>query len=519
MGEEAIVQRPSVARHVAGISGHYPLGVALLAALYYGSAHIGFDLNFAGPVAAIVWPPVGVGIAFLYLRGVSFWPGVLVGDLLANNYATLPLGSALGQTLGNVAEVLVATLLIRRFVPVGSPLDNVRGLLRMLVALAAGVAVSATIGSLSLRLGGVISTDAVATVWRTWWLGDFCGALIVVPLALAWSPFPRRGWRRPGRTLEAVAALAAVAVISDYATRTSRPVMFLVFPALIWAALRFGQRGATLAVAIAVSVSLWNTTHYLGPFAFHSITRTVLSTQLFVTVAALSTLVLAAVVSERAGLARGLRASRARLIRAGDIERRRLERNLHDGAQQRLTWLAVDLRRAALRARESPEQAAELLEEAERKLELAIAELRELAHGIHPAVLTDLGLANAIRSVALRSSIPITVNEMPPDRVDESTEATAYYVFAEAVTNAQKHSGASSITVRAMAGARTLRIEIADDGVGGAALTGGSGLQGLRDRVEGAGGTFTVATRMAGGTRIAAVIPHPRTAPLPYKTA
>ena len=103
MGDEVIVQRPSAARHVAGVSAQYPLGVALLAALYYGSAHIGFDLNFAGPVAAIVWPPVGVGIAFLYLRGLSFWPGVLVGDLLANNYSTLPLGSALGQTVGNVA--------------------------------------------------------------------------------------------------------------------------------------------------------------------------------------------------------------------------------------------------------------------------------------------------------------------------------------------------------------------------------------------------------------------------------
>ena len=189
----------------------------------------------------------------------------------------------------------------------------------MLVAFAAGTAVSATIGSLSLRLGGVISADALATVWRTWWLGDFCGALIVAPLVLAWSrPLARRRWRPRGRTLEAAVVLAAVAALGDYASRTDRPVTFLVFPALIWAALRFGQRGATLAVAIAVSVTLWNTTHYLGPFAFRSISRSVLSTQLFVTVAALSTLVLAAVVSERAAArARAARISRARARQGG----------------------------------------------------------------------------------------------------------------------------------------------------------------------------------------------------------
>jgi signal transduction histidine kinase len=510
MRQDTVTVRASAvdlaARSSVGYVG-YLFGVAVLAALYYGSARIGFDLNFAGPVAAIVWPPVGVGIAFLYLRGISYWPGVLLGDLLANNYTAIPLGSAIGQTCGNVLEVLVATVLIRRMVPGGSPLQSVRGLARMLVAFAAGTAVSATIGSLSLKLGGVISADAVPTVWRTWWLGDFCGALIVAPLVLAWSPFPRRRWRPRGRLLEAGVVLAAVAVLGDYASRTERPVTFLVFPALIWVALRFGQRGATLAVAIAVSVALWNTTHYLGPFAFRSISRSVLSTQLFVTVAALSTLVLAAVVSERAELARGLRASRARLVRAGDTERRRLERNLHDGAQQRLTWLSVDLRHAARRARERPEEAASLLEDADAKLELAIAELRELAHGIHPAVLTDLGLANAIRSVALRSTIPITVSKMPAERGDESAEATAYYVFAEAVTNAQKHSGASSIDVSATAGARTLRIEIVDDGVGGATSARGSGLQGLRDRVEAAGGRFTLESATGRGTRIAAAIP------------
>ncbi len=501
------------------MSVRYPAGVALLAALYYGFARIGIDLNFAGPVAAIVWPPVGVGIAFLYLRGVGYWPGILIGDLLANDYSALPLGSAVAQTCGNVLEVVIATMLIHLLVPRGRPLESVRGLARMLVAFAAGTAASATIGSVALRLGDVITTQAMTTVWRTWWLGDFCGALIVAPLAIAWWPFPRHFWRRSGRVLEPVVVFAAVVVLSTVATRSSNPVTFLAFPALIWVALRYGQRGATLAVAITVSVALWNTTHYVGPFAFRSVTRTVLDTQLFVLVAGLSTLTLAAVVSERAALAEGLRTSRARLVRAGDIERQRLERNLHDGAQLRLTWLAIDLRRAIRRIRDAPDEAAALLEDADVKLELAIAELRELARGIHPAVLTDLGLADAIRSLAVRSAIPIAVLEMPRERVDESAEATAYYVFAEAVTNAQKYSCASSVAVRAATSGHTLRIEVEDHGIGGATMTGGAGLQGLRDRVEAAGGTFAVVSPPGRGTRIAAAIPVPDGARAPRAEA
>ena len=106
---------------------------------------------------------------------------MLVGDLLVNDYSALPLGSAVGQTFGNLLEVLVATLLMRRLVPRGAPLASVGGLARMVTAIAVGAAVSATVGTLSLRLGSVIATGAAPDVWRTWWLGDFAGALVVVP--------------------------------------------------------------------------------------------------------------------------------------------------------------------------------------------------------------------------------------------------------------------------------------------------------------------------------------------------
>src|SRR4051794_16407656 len=139
----------------------YLLGVFSLAAVYYGAAHLGYAFEFAGPVAAILWLPAGVGIAFLWLGGLRLWPGVLIGDLLVNNYSALPLGSALGQTCGNVLEVLVAISLLRRLVPHGSPLASVGRLGRMLVAIAVGTAVSATVGTLSLRLGEVVMTGSL----------------------------------------------------------------------------------------------------------------------------------------------------------------------------------------------------------------------------------------------------------------------------------------------------------------------------------------------------------------------
>jgi signal transduction histidine kinase len=507
---EAVFAPDPAARRWLGRLAYAPLrylaGLTVLAGLYYAAAKTGYLLEFAGPVAAIVWLPAGVGIAFLYLGGLRYWPGVLIGDLLANNYMALPVGSALGQTCGNMLEVILAVLLLRRLVPRGSPLASIRGVGAIVVAIAAGAAVSATVGAVSLLSGNVIDLDAVPTVWRTWWLGDSSGAMIVVPLALAWyRPLPPI-WRSR-RWVEAAVLIGAIVAIGGFASRTSDPLMYLVFPVLIWATLRFGQRGATLAVAITAIITIWNTTHYAGPFHFESITRSVLSTQLFVAVSALSTLCLAAVVTERELFATRLGASRSRLLSASDNARRRLEHDLHDGAQLRLTWLALHLREAVGVARHEPERVSALLEQAESELQLAIDELRELAHGIHPAVLVDLGLAEAIKSLALRSSIPVRLLEVPDRRLDEVAETVGYYVVAEAIANAQKHSQASFIQVRATASAESLRIEILDDGVGGAVERPGSGLEGLRDRAEAIGGRMELVSRAGFGTRIAVTIP------------
>jgi signal transduction histidine kinase len=476
--------------------------VGLLAALYYGSAKLGYTLGFSGPVAAIVWLPVGVGISYLYLRGLNFWPGILLGDLLANSYATLPLGSALGQTVGNILEVVLAAYLLRRAARSGYLLDRLDGLGLLLLPLAAATMVSATIGTFSSYLGGVVSAQAFPGVWRTWWLGDACGALVVVPFVLAWS----RPWRRLSDKLlaEALLMLATTAALTAVAFSSPKALEYLAFPGLIWAGLRFGQRGATLALIVVTGIATWHATDSDGPFHFHSITQTILSTQLFIAVATVSALCVAAIVSERERFAMRLEDSRTELLRAADGERRKIERDLHDGAQQRLVALLIRLRLAE-HTSESPSDV--LLTDTEEELETALDELRELSHGTHPAVLIDLGLATAIRSVAARASQRIHLVELPAGPVDETVEKTAYYVFLEAVTNAQKYAPDAAINVRVHTTEHTLTIEVSDNGPGGAIESPEGGLTGLRERVELAGGVFRVRSMKRLGTRVTAVLP------------
>ena len=481
------------------------LEIGLLAALYYGSAKVGYELGFSGPVAAIVWLPVGVGIAYLYLRGLAFWPGVLVGDLLANDYIKLPVGSALAQTVGNVLEVLLAAYLLRRAARSGYLLGRVDGLVRLLPPLALATMVSATVGTLASRVGGVVSPDAFWTVWHTWWLGDACGALVVVPLALAWSR-PRSRLSHM-RAAEFVLMLATTGALTALAFSTPRALEYLAFPGLIWAGLRFGQRGATLALALVTGVAIWSVRNADGPFHFHSITHSILSTQLFIAVATVTALCVAAIVSERERFAAGLEESRTEVLRAADSERHRIERDLHDGAQQRLVALLVRLRVAEEQLPQEPGRASQLLTDAETELGIALDELRELSHGTHPTVLTDLGLATAIRSTAARASQRIYLVELPSVSVGAAAETTAYYVFLEALTNAQKHAPSAMVSVRVHATERELTIEVTDDGPGGADEVPGGGLEGLRERVEAAGGAFRLQSSQGTGTRVTVSLP------------
>jgi len=203
-----------------------------------------------------------------------------------------------------------------------------------------------------------------------------------------------------------------------------------------------------------------------------------------------------------------LAASRARIVEASDAERRRLERNLHDGAQQRLVALSLDLRLARSRLESAPADAGRLIDGASRELALALSELRELAHGLHPALLADRGLGPALEAVAARAPVPVEIAELPEERLPEPVEVAAYYLVSEALTNVAKYAQATSAAIAiARTGERAI-VEVSDDGVGGAEARPGSGLRGLGDRIAALQGTLSIDSPPGGGTRIRAEIPY-----------
>ncbi|MEW6581865.1 MAG: histidine kinase [Actinomycetota bacterium] len=202
-----------------------------------------------------------------------------------------------------------------------------------------------------------------------------------------------------------------------------------------------------------------------------------------------------------------LAASRARIIEAADAARRRIERDLHDGAQQRLVAVALSLRMARGRIRDDPATAAELLDAAGAELDQALAELRELARGIHPAVLTDRGLGPALAALAGRSPVPVELDADIDGGLPAPVEAAAYFVAAEALTNVARYARATHARICVARVAGAARIEVRDDGVGGADPDAGSGLRGLADRVAALDGRLEVVSPPGGGTIVRAVIP------------
>jgi signal transduction histidine kinase len=683
-----VVLSPTVALHVSsdrsrferlglwrrtgvGRLAWYGVEVGLVAGLYYGAARAGLQLAYLHGSVTALWPPVGVGMAALVILGPGVWPGIVIGDLLVADFST-PLGTVLAQTVGNTLEVVVAAVVFRRLAERRTGLERVWDVLALVVCAAVGTLISAVFGVVSLRVGHVIKPAEFGSVFRTWWLGDFSGALVFAPLVLVWAG---RRWSRMPRVqlVEGAVLLALLIVLIEVPSQPDVP--YIVFPLLIWAALRFGPAGAATAVAIAACVTVWNTAQGSGPFVRQSITHSLLASQLFVAVAALTALVLAAVTAERmaservqqaltaeqaalrkiatlvageaastrvfeqvtaeaartvgaraASLARfdddtvafvggwsesgtlafpvgsrlpiegtgvlaavrdtgepqrldryegragelverftsfgygsataapvklggqvwgalvaagptsipfppgserrltdfaelvaqalanaeayrKLAASRARIVAAADTERRRLERNLHDGAQQRLVSLALKLRLTRAALRRDPEAAETLLGEANDELEHALAELRELARGIHPAILTDRGLAAALRALADRAPIPVALIQIPDGRLPGPIEAAIYYLVAEAIANVTKyaHATAASVAVERTNGIAT--VVVSDDGVGGAEPGGGTGLVGLADRVEALGGRLHLESPTGRGTRLSAEIP------------
>jgi len=210
-----------------------------------------------------------------------------------------------------------------------------------------------------------------------------------------------------------------------------------------------------------------------------------------------------------------VRASRARIVEAGDLERRRIERDLHDGAQQRLISLSLELRVARSKLGEAGDpEVRRSLDRAADEAQAALVELRDLALGIHPLILTEGGLGEAVESLADRTSVDVSV-DVGSERYSSAVEGAAYFVISEALVNVTKYAKATKATVRVRGLADHMTIEINDDGIGGADPRSGSGLRGLADRLAALDGTITVVSPVGGGTKISALIPTIQPTPLP----
>jgi signal transduction histidine kinase len=487
--------------------------VVALAAAYYGAAKLGQSLRYTASVAAI-WPPAGVGIAALYLWGLRWWPGVFVaelvvnGELLVDEHA-LPLGSLLGQQAGNMAEIVVGAVLLRRLIGPRAALDRADQVGGMLAALGIATAISATVGTTSMLLGGVIEESEAPTFWRTWWLGDTAGALVVVPLALAWVPDPAAALRRIC-TWEGVLMIAAVVGLGVLAFSINGPVTYLVFPALIWAAFRFGPAGATLSIAIAAGVAVGFTAHHAGPFSTQPIDRRTLITQAYIVIAALTTLFLSAVVAERERSAAELAGARRREDDRAVKERHRIARDLHDSVSQALFSTVLQTRTAqkALKRegltpsdplQQSLDEIGELTRSAQSEMRALIFELG------HDPVEEGLVAALTRHAAMLRRRDGLDIDVQGPERLALSPrdQAELFGIGREALANVVKHAGASKAWVHVEARPGRVLVEIADDGSGfdpAARHPGHFGLESMHSRAAELGGVLTISSRTGNGT-------------------
>jgi signal transduction histidine kinase len=496
-------------------------GVVLLAAAYYGAAKVGQTLRYTASVSAI-WPPAGLGIAALYLWGLRWWPGVLLGEIVVNGElflsdGAMPIGSLLGQQTGNMAELIVGALLLRRLIGPNAAMDRIEQVGGMLVALGVATAISATAGTVSMVAGGVVDDSDAAEFWRTWWLGDASAGLLVLPLILAWAHDPIGAWRRI-RTWEGSAVVAGVTALSIVAFSTQEPIRYTVFPALIWAAFRLGPPGATLSVALTAGVAIGVTANDVGPFSQQPIDERTLNTQLYIWVAALTTLFLSGVMSERERASRELADARRREGERAVEERRRVARDLHDSVSQALFSTVLHARTAQkvlVREGGSPSRHVERSLGAIADLTMSVQrEIRALISELHPD-LVHRGLVAALDRYAsgVRTSEGLTIDVRGPGSrlaLSERVETQLFAIGREALMNVQKHAGASAAHVRVEAQQGQVVVEVRDNGRGfdpAAEHRGHFGMDSMRSRAAEIGARIAITSARGSGTLVRVSVP------------
>ena len=557
------------------------LYTALLAAVYYPMGLWGLKLGFLNANASAVWPPTGIALAAVLLLGNRVWPGIWVGAFLVNltTELNLPQPSGLSRALmcsaaiafGNTAEALLGGWLVVRFAQGRRAFQRAGDVLRfMLLAATLSTAVSATVGATSVTLFGFAPPETYGPLWLTWWLGDMVSAVVITPFLVIWSRSLRRLWS-PRRIAEALLVMVALAFPGALvfggllpAPLHQYPLGFLVFPPLLLAAYRFGERGAIAAALLLSATALWGTLQDLGPFFVEDRNAALLIVQAFIGTITVTSLVLGAVVSERRRTEDELRESESHeRLRAAELqamteqlkslnatledrvarrtaelqkratqlagltseltlaeerERRRLAQILHDHLQQLLVAgkLTVEVTRA-----KAPPELSDSLKHIQSLLNEAIDASRSLTIELSPPVLHEAGLGAGLGWLGqwMRDKHGLTVAVSVDESVEPTREEVRLLLFQsvrEALFNVVKHAGVKAARVHMKPdGPGCLCVVVSDEGSGfdpaesdrSERGPSGFGLFSVRERLRMLGGHLEIDSRPGHGTRVTMIAP------------
>jgi signal transduction histidine kinase len=519
------LSQPALPRSVAaGFSSpllRLAAGNVVVGVGYWTLAQLGSLAQYTGAIE-VAWLPVGFAAGMLYLGDLRWFVGGMLGDFMvgSNFGVAFPFHPQdLVTTVGNTIEFALAAYLMRRWLGRRNTLERPADVGLLFVAIGIGTAISAVIGTLaSVQWGGTPWSDVPSSI-RTWWLGDTAGGVLLAPLLITWGAPPWRLSTRPRQVVQALVILGAVTGLSIAIFSSHHPLTYLVFPALVVAAVYLGQHGATVALVLAYLVAVVMTAANVGPFVEKSINDEALSTQLYVLVATVTTLTLGAAVSARRLAAVELAESRRREVERAAAERQRIARDLHDSVSQTLFTLGLHAgiaKHEVARAEIAPDSAlpraidsvAELAQDALLEMRGSIFELRGGAVAEHGLV-AALGAHGA--ALAVRHGIQVSVDG-PSERVPLSprAEELLFRIGQEAITNAVKHSSSSLVSAEITVANGGVGLVIADHGLGFDATRsygGHLGLELMRSRAADAGGSLEINSAPDAGTTVRVVVP------------
>ena len=283
----------------------YLAKILVLAVIYHLAVRVGLKMAYVQANTSPVWPPTGIGLAALLIFGIRYWPGISLGVLFGSILTGAPIFLALGMMIGNTLEALAAVYLLRKYVGFQNKIEQIRDVVGLVTVSFVCTIIGASIGTLTLMLTGNGAWQSFWAIWFTWWIGDLLGALVIAPVLLTWLPLQPARMKK--RILVEVGTLLILLISTTWIVFSSQPpsgifhqaMIYVIFPFVIWAALRFDQRGATTAIFIVSGIAIWGTSQGWGPFSFESKNDSLVLLQTFMAVVALTALILAAATSER----------------------------------------------------------------------------------------------------------------------------------------------------------------------------------------------------------------------------